>query len=170
MDVLIPKRLYIKHDPRPFYRFVSKKALALIKPSSFSAVELCPGPNFQPMSFFSEAAGDRLSSYTAVELVKDTCRFLELYKGSKRIHIINRDMKLELRDILAGRKSYDMLLFGGVMMDTFNTVLSKLNKKIRYFLVYSPDVTFVSPILRDYDLTFFHYKGKKPSAVFASLK
>lgn len=170
MDMIIPKDIYIEHDPRPYYRFVSEKAVALIKQPSFSVLELCPGPNFNPMNFFSSAAGARLSSYTVVELVQNTCKFLEKYKGSGKIHVINRSIKHEIKDILEGRHSYDMLLLSGLVQNTFERVLNKLNGRLTYFLLYAQDVSFVSDILKGYDLTFFHYQRKAPSAVFASLK
>ena len=122
------------------------------------------------MSFFSEAAGDRLSSYTAVELVPGTYKFLESNKRSGKIRVLNKDIRDELREIRSGSRSYDVLLLSGLIRRNLERILKSVSRKIPYILIYLQNARSISSLLKGYDLVYFSFPGKKPSVVFASLK
>jgi len=170
MGIEIPARLNTPLDPRKFYAFVSEKAVGLIDVYPFSAVELCPGINIHPMNFLVEAAGKNLSSYTAVELVPETVKFLEGRKASNRIHVVKRGMANEVDAIRLGRKKCDLLVLSGLQDENIKKIIGRLFGKVKFFLIYSQDTGRFSTLLPGYALTFFSFPGDAPCALFAVLK
>jgi hypothetical protein len=170
MGIEIPARLNTPLDPRKFYAFVSEKVVGLITAYPFSAVELSPGPNFHPMNFLADAAGNNLSAYTAVELVPETVKFLESKKSSRRIHVVRRDMAQEVSSIRSGRKRCDLLVLSGLPLKMVESILKKLLGRVRFILIYAQDTGAFSGVMPGYALTFFSFPGEAPSALFASLK
>jgi len=169
-SIEVPKRLNLKNDPRPFYAFVSEKAVNMINSYPFSAVEFCPGANFHPMNFLADAAGNNLSSYTVVELVPETCRFLEDNKASKKIQILKKDMADEMREISAGRKKYSLLVLSCLQNENFERIIQRLRNKVRYVLLYAQSAERFSSLLPNHAITAFSFHERAPSALFASLK